>query len=79
MVDPGHDSFETGFDDRIERILVIDGDHDPTGLSVARAQRHLDDHRQAADVGERFAGEACRSHSRGYENECFAEIVAIHA
>ncbi|MNL85492.1 hypothetical protein D3C87_2138200 [compost metagenome] len=72
MIDPGHDRFETGVAHDIEHGLVVDGDDDASDIGLRRPPGNLDDHRQAADIGERFARQTCGSHARRNEHDGFA-------
>ncbi len=54
---------------RVGDALVVGRDHDRPDVGLDRAPPDMDDHRLAADVGERLARQAGRSHARGDENE----------
>lgn len=64
VVRAGHDDFETGGGHRIEYSGVVDGDDDAADGCLPGAQRHLDDHRQTANIGQRLARKPCGGHAR---------------
>ena len=47
----------------------IGRDHDRTDFGLLRAAQDLDDHRRAADVGERLAWQPGRGHAGGNQNQ----------
>ncbi|MCY1246718.1 hypothetical protein D9M72_599830 [compost metagenome] len=71
MIDAGHDRFEAGLPHHVEDLLVVDGDDHAADVRFLGAFRHLDDHWQAANVGERLSGQASRGHARRNEHDGF--------
>lgn len=64
MVDTGHDDFEAGGGHGIEHSCVVDGDDDAADGRLPGAHRHLDDHRQTANIGQRLARKPGGGHAR---------------
>ncbi len=69
MILAGHDDLEAGCDNGVEDLLVIDRDDDPADRRFPGAQGHLNDHRQAANIGERLARKAGGRHAGGDQNQ----------
>ncbi len=69
MVRAGHDDLEAGLRNRREGIVMVDGDDDSPDRRFARPHGHLDDHRQAGNIGQRLAWQARGRHAGGNQHE----------
>ncbi|CUX16209.1 hypothetical protein AGR13a_Cc20008 [Agrobacterium genomosp. 13 str. CFBP 6927] len=73
-----HHHIETGIFYGRKNLFVIHRDDDSLGPCFTCPQRNLHDHRLAANVRERLAGQACGCHPRRYEDDSFLEIPILH-
>ena len=62
-----------GFDRRDDPRVIRRHDHG-SDIRLDRATPDLDDHRLAANVDERLAGQAGRSHARGNEDDRVSHV-----
>ena len=67
----GHHGFAADGSDRRGNRVIVGGHHDTADVRLDRAAPDMDDHRLAADVGERFARQTRRGHAGGDQNQRF--------
>ncbi len=69
VVGAGHDRLAAMRPHRGGDIGRVGRDRDPADLSGFRPAQHMDDHRQAADIQQRLAGQAGRRHAGGNQHQ----------
>ena len=63
MIGTGHHHLAAGGLHRGRDLGRVGGDRHPADFRLFGPPHHVDDHRQAADIQQRFAGQAGRRHA----------------
>ncbi|MNR64995.1 hypothetical protein D3C85_1878610 [compost metagenome] len=69
MILARHDDFKACRGDDIMDLLVINRDNHAANFGFLRPQRHLHDHRQPANIGQRLAWKTGRCHAGRDQHE----------
>ena len=69
MIGARHDRLAAMGGDRRRDLRRVGGDRDAADLGGLGPAQHMDDHRQAGDIQQRFAGQAGRRHAGGNQHQ----------
>src|SRR5690606_35256658 len=70
---------ESGGANRFSDVLAVGGDRDAADRGTYRPFGNVNDHRPAANVGQRLAWKAGGAHAGGNENQCVHGATASSA
>ena len=69
MIGTGHHHLAAGSPHGGRDLGRVGGDRHPADFGLLGSPQHVDDHRQAADIEQRFAGQAGRRHAGGNQHQ----------